>query len=164
MFGGCSGFDCAIVSAELFSGFVTLAVSLTVAAFSVWWAHKYQEDRAKKDRQLEGQRRRRFQRKLLDLGVARGAAIDIRNEGGKEPLTGDNLTEWLNSARSAERTVIDTAGRVARATGTLVNWFDTVDAPPYLHITHPEQRQMVINLSGVAKKAEQILLIGFTQK
>jgi len=154
------GFDCVAVSSAILSSALTLAVSLLVAYASVRWSHRRQREREQEQAEAEEADRQDFDRRLAALGVARGNAIDVRADGRLGPLTGQALTDWVQAAVKAEQGVIDRGNEVTEALGSLVNWYDTVSDLPYTGFPDP-QRQRLWNLSGVSRKAEQVILTSY---
>ena len=156
--GSCSlALDCVKVTSELFAGIITLGV----AAFSVWLAYQYQKERDSKRQTLEDGRRRRFDRKLARLGEARGGAIEIRNFGERNNLTGKALKDWIKSAKAAEKAMIESASKVSKAVGSLVDWQDRVQVLIYPDIKDSDQQKMPQNLSGAIIKAETVIVMSY---
>jgi len=146
---------------KVFEQFLAIVFTLAVAVIGILLTYKLQQKRDTKKAEKEDRRRQRFDQRLAGLGVARGNAIDVRADGRRRgPLSGQALTDWVQAAERAEREVIDRGNEVAEALGSLVNWYDTVSDRPYTGFPG-QQRQMLWNLSGVARRAEQVILTSY---
>jgi len=151
------GIDCVKVTSELFAGLITLSI----AAFSVWASHRYQQKRDRERADVEAAERQELERRLAALGVARGAAVRIRNEGEKRSLQGVELFAWLRSMLQAEQAMIDRANEVSDAVGSLVDWQDRTPGLPYTHIQDAGQRRALNNLSGAIARAETVIVMSY---
>lgn len=150
-----AGINWVNVSEALLAGGITLAITL----IAILLRDKQQRKRdAEKDAKDE-QRSREFEAKVAELGVARGAAVKIRNTGEQGSLSGKALQDWLASAKDAERKMVDRASAVSEASGSLVDWQDRPPGLPYSSIQDPAQRKMLRNLSGAIIKAEMVIIM-----
>jgi hypothetical protein len=95
--------------------------------------------------------------KLIQVAALRGEGIWLRNRGETGELEGDNLRDWLWLVNCLEDAIQRKAEDVSRVDCLSLGWLDRVAVIDYPHIKNPTQRQRLWNLSGIIRRADDML-------
>jgi hypothetical protein len=130
------------VSEYAFSSGLTLGVSFA----TVWFTRHLRE---RKDKQRE--------KYLDDVAALRGEGILLRNEGERENLEGEAFRDWTWRMDCLEDALKRKAELVSRVDRLRLEWLDRVEWWPYPHISNDQQRRRLWNLSGIIRRADDLL-------
>lgn len=148
--------------ARVMEQFLATISALAVAVIGILITHRLQKKRDKDKANKEADEREDYEQRLAALGVARGAAVEIRNFGEDATLIGEELDNLMSRALEAEQEMERRAAEVSEAKGSLVTWQDRVPGGlPYDWIEDDRQRQMLWNLSGAIIRAETVIVMSY---